>query len=853
LNPDGSTTYACCPKEPPPELCPLPTPPPPLGDLCTQLQATQCIGPSDESCRPTRLVYNPTANEYTADDCDCVDSKACYLAVEAVGPPFPDTLYVACRGLHCPGTNIPCQLTTTNNGDGTTTYECCQCGSSAPGCCGAPPAFLNNLAPDFTEVIAVATHDRPCLTDYVVHVIDLTDQATAPIGPPPTGQNWTTPYYNPPTQCPATPPTHSTWTKAFLGTVFGAALDNAGNIYLAHSSVYGDPNAGAMITDWLGVGGAGAVYKINTNTAVATVFAVLPNTQDPNIPIITGLPPSESWPGLGNLAFDCERQMLYVTNDDDGRIYRLDAAGNVVSTFDHATGTVASGGFPEPGDAPGFVPPIERPWAVQPYNGRIYYSTWDSGPNPLWSVAVDSLGEFDPLTHWQQLVFSGGGFGGSHQPVSDITFAPSGCMIAAERTMFGDTLSNAHQSRLLEFCFNLLGTGTWDPSGNLFDVGAIFSLDNSAGGVDFDFLNSRVFVTADVIQLYPNPQVIYGLQGLPATGGNVDTSIQIDLDQQTTFVDKYKIGSVEVSCPSANCCKPLADASGCQNSICPNSNDMCKPTEFVYNPITQETTVTKCDCVNADDIDSATDECYLVNVDICQGNICPLTGTPCSRTPTATLNLDGTTTYACCPKERSCPLENQITPDPCINHSPDECLSTDPTTTCLPKCVEITQGPGGLYPTGQECACADPGCCGSVDIALIGPSQYGLTCLGSCLASVCPATDGRCEILVNGVSRGQISVQVGGLGGLPIGDEVCCKCVPCNDGAFCNGVETVDPSGDCIAGDPPCAVDFLCDEENDTCLEAIPTVSDWGLVVLTLLLLIGAKIYFGRRDTATAL
>ena len=32
----------------------------------------------------------------------------------------------------------------------------------------------------------------------------------------------------------------------------------------------------------------------------------------------------------------------------------------------------------------------------------------------------------------------------------------------------------------------------------------------------------------------------------------------------------------------------------------------------------------------------------------------------------------------------------------------------------------------------------------------------------------------------------------------------------------------------------------------------IPTVSEWGLVVLTLLLLIGAKIYFGRRQTPTA-
>jgi hypothetical protein len=40
---------------------------------------------------------------------------------------------------------------------------------------------------------------------------------------------------------------------------------------------------------------------------------------------------------------------------------------------------------------------------------------------------------------------------------------------------------------------------------------------------------------------------------------------------------------------------------------------------------------------------------------------------------------------------------------------------------------------------------------------------------------------------------------------------------------------------------------------NIDCLhEAIPTVSEWGLVVLTLLLLVGAKVYFGRRQNATA-
>ena len=39
-------------------------------------------------------------------------------------------------------------------------------------------------------------------------------------------------------------------------------------------------------------------------------------------------------------------------------------------------------------------------------------------------------------------------------------------------------------------------------------------------------------------------------------------------------------------------------------------------------------------------------------------------------------------------------------------------------------------------------------------------------------------------------------------------------------------------------------------DETLVAFDPIPTVSEWGLVVLTLLLLTGAKIYFGRRRAA---
>ena len=78
-----------------------------------------------------------------------------------------------------------------------------------------------------------------------------------------------------------------------------------------------------------------------------------------------------------------------------------------------------------------------------------------------------------------------------------------------------------------------------------------------------------------------------------------------------------------------------------------------------------------------------------------------------------------------------------------------------------------------------------------------------------------------------------------------------CTGAPPQLGACCDN----DPFGPCC--DDVLEADCLCDKckwfEKQRCDEvvcmhgAIPTVSEWGLVVMTLLLLTGAKFYFGRR------
>lgn len=94
---------------------------------------------------------------------------------------------------------------------------------------------------------------------------------------------------------------------------------------------------------------------------------------------------------------------------------------------------------------------------------------------------------------------------------------------------------------------------------------------------------------------------------------------------------------------------------------------------------------------------------------------------------------------------------------------------------------------------------------------------------------------------------------------------------PCDDDLFCSATDTCS-GGVCVGSGDPCAGQ-LCDETNDACVDcftdldcpqgtfcnagrctpiAIPTVSEWGMIVMTLLLLTGGTIVLGRRRGAMA-
>lgn len=387
-------------------------------------------------------------------------------------------------------------------------------------CCGGRPAFTG-----FPGQLAVATQHRTAAADPVVVAFDLSGPGLNAPGTLSTPASYS----------------HPSWTLASLGTVFGLTLDDSGNVYTTHTS--------SFFSDAIGPGGAGAVYQLDSATGASSTFVTLPNSA------LVGCAGTECFPGLGNICFNCGARTLYVSNFEDGRIYRLDLGGNVLSTFDHATGAIVAGGAPEPGDPNGFAKLGERPWAVQVNGGRLYYSIWfdDSGqPDPtndnqIWSIALDGAGQFVGAAQLEITVptYQGGDWS---SPVSDITFTDTCCIVLAERSMSGDTTIGAHVSRVLEYCFDA-AAAAWSPSTNLFNVGSAGLDTSSAGGVDLDFsTGGRLWATGDALQF--SPDVIYGIQGLPATGGNDANSLLIDLDGEVTQQDKTQIGDVELPCPS---------------------------------------------------------------------------------------------------------------------------------------------------------------------------------------------------------------------------------------------------------------------------------------------------------------
>ncbi|MFN8588510.1 MAG: LamG-like jellyroll fold domain-containing protein [Candidatus Eisenbacteria bacterium] len=419
--------------------------------------------------------------------------------------------------------------------------SCTDCIAVPDPCCSAVPNYQFPNAPVFSPNVLVATR-QAIFNPYVLTIYDM----ASPLPPGPEDVNWAaiTRYNGPGVG----------WTVDSLGTVFGLTLDEYGNIFVCHTAIYGGDATGQVFG-----GGPGAVYRIDGVTGQITTFVKLPNFADPSV-----TPVSEALPGLGNITYDCAHQQFFVTNMENGKIYRVKPVG-----VNGPTGTVVQVFDPMTPDAPspGWAPLGERLWAVQIHGNRVFYSVWaeDGGntsalSNTIRSVGLDGAGAILPLTDKLELVMPDNlGLGSQAflgaNPVSDISFNAAGDMLLAERSMGGPTYSGAHLSRLLEYrCTEWCWQRT-----NAFDVGDCCARTNSAGGCDYDRMPyggpsqalGRTWVSGDALHLSGSyPDVIYGLQGFRPTGGNITVSLLIDSDGDTLGMDKVFQGDVEKpGCP----------------------------------------------------------------------------------------------------------------------------------------------------------------------------------------------------------------------------------------------------------------------------------------------------------------
>ncbi len=419
---------------------------------------------------------------------------------------------------------------------GTVSFQCagapCESHANQPivcaPCCGTRPAIVDSAAVNFNAgAVAAGTNLRFGPADPAVTLFDLGNQSSAPIG---VMQSWNTGRFSAPS-----------WSMSSLGTVFGVVIDDVGDIFATQTIIYDFDLIGSL-------GNPGSVYRLDGTTGVAAEFIRLPDSTNAA---------GQSQAGLGQIDFSCATGLYYVSNFEDGRIYAIDSAGVVKSTYDHASGTV-TGALPpanlnEPGDPVGAAPLGERVWAVKAVDGRLVYSLWVedvSAQNParnneIYSLALDANGLFVAGSTQFELSLPDIGVEVT-QPVADIAFDANCCMFTAERGMMGISDSSAHMGRLLKFC---AGKNGWELAPETFSLGWSGAT-NSVGGVDIEGApNDRVWSIGDALEVdWTTPNNIYGLIGFPLTGGDNTSSIMVDFDNVYDSQQKEQLGSIDLSC-----------------------------------------------------------------------------------------------------------------------------------------------------------------------------------------------------------------------------------------------------------------------------------------------------------------
>jgi hypothetical protein len=361
---------------------------------------------------------------------------------------------------------------------------------------------------------------------------------------------------------------HSSWTNASMGEIFGIEIDNsvrsAPQVFAGSTGSFVGGLDGAEypghITARTGSSG-GDVFRIDGNTGTATLLtSAIPSTSySSNLGF-------QRYSGVGNIGYNSNNKVVYTCALDNGNIYAINATTGafIGSAFNHLPGVTDPTNLAM-SDARRLVVGI----AWNPRDNRLYFAritgynvlfgtNIDFTGNEIVSVGLNSDGSINGAAGTRaEYTYTVVALGGQKPVIADIEFSSNGnTMILAEMTVanaFNDRqyrfTKGSHNANTHRIAFNGL---TWF-SQNEYKTGVFGSRDNGTGGADIGFNNmtggygDAVVMTGDYLTEGP----VYGIQISPIGNGgypSFGTHYVTDgaLGQTGVTWEKTAIGDVDV-------------------------------------------------------------------------------------------------------------------------------------------------------------------------------------------------------------------------------------------------------------------------------------------------------------------
>lgn len=348
------------------------------------------------------------------------------------------------------------------------------------------------------------------------------------------------------------------WTSKDLGQVFGIALDNQDNIYLASSDIYvfddGWDARNCASGNTSRPFGCGAIFKCSPPTWDPVLYVDLPNACD----VLNG---------IGNVVFDKWHNQIFASNLEDGKIYRLSMTGDIIEAYDP---------WIQDDGSSGIVVESERIWGIgvnfEGGNAKLYFArVLNSNDRKMFSLQLNSDGSFpslvseiveiNTLPNNQTNFYDPNGLQFLNIIVSDISFSQDGTKMAiAERGYPHNTAA---------YGFELIGgSWTYELQYNIGSQASDIYRQNSGGGLDYAPIGTNedsskecdgnIIVSTNwfLPRNAGNSIRYYGVQGISASGNlssmssmptaNIDTDFIIDFNGTYDTEDKETVGDVEV-------------------------------------------------------------------------------------------------------------------------------------------------------------------------------------------------------------------------------------------------------------------------------------------------------------------